>query len=210
LSDDSTKTPTVKPKRHLGPAWWLFGLGVLTMVLLACGGNTVEWALRYDRLLVTQGQAWRWLTAHGVHHGWSHLIPNVLGVGLVAALFTRIYSWREWCVVVGLTIVAIDIGFWYREPQLLWYVGASGVLHGVLAAGAIAWWRTEPRWLAVLLNAIFIGKLAWEQWRGPLPLSGGLSVIINAHLYGAVGGWLGGLLLEAKRRYVRRAANAHL
>ena len=78
---------------------------------------------------------------------------------------------------------------------MLWYVGLSGVLHGALAAGAVAWWRYESKLLALLLSAIFAGKLAWEQWHGALPLSGDLPVVVDAHLYGALGGALAGVLL---------------
>jgi hypothetical protein len=98
-------------------------------------------------------------------------------------------------VIALFSLLAIDAGFVFYEPQLLWYVGLSGVLHGALAAGAVAWWRHESRLLALVLSVIFIGKLVWEQWHGALPLSGDLPVVVNAHLYGALGGALAGLLL---------------
>jgi len=67
-----------------------------------------------------------------------------------------------------------------------WYAGSSGVLHGVLAAGAVAHVRRGERdgWpLLVLLAA----KLAYEQGVGGLPFSGTV-VVVDAHLYGVVGG----------------------
>jgi hypothetical protein len=33
-----------------------------------------------------------------------------------------------------------------------------------------------------------LGKLAWEQLHGALPLAGEMPVIVDAHLYGAIGG----------------------
>ena len=52
---------------------------------------------------------------------------------------------------------------------------------------------------------IFAAKLGWEQLAGPLPFTGetaGGPVIVDAHLYGAVGGALAALLIIAaeKRR----------
>jgi len=93
----------------------------------------------------------------------------------------------ETLILLGSAVV-IDLGFVLFEPQLLWYVGLSGVLHGALAAGAIAWWQHETRPLALALTAILAGKLSWEQWHGALPLSGDMPVIVDAHLYGAIGG----------------------
>lgn len=177
------------------PALWLLGLVLLALVLLSLLGESGQLALRYQRDAVLQGEYWRLVTGHLVHGSLQHLILNTAGLGLIAALFPHDYSWRAWLLVALFSVLAIDVGFVFYEPQLLWYVGLSGVLHGALAAGAIAWWRHESRLLALVLSAIFVGKLAWEQWHGALPLSGSLPVVVDAHLYGALGGALAGFIL---------------
>lgn len=184
----------------------LLGLAILALVLLSLLGESGRLALRYEREAVAQGEYWRLLTGHLVHGSWLHLLMNGLGLGLVAALFDRDYSLPAWLLIALFSVVAIDLGFVLYEPQLLWYVGLSGVLHGALAAGAVAWWRHESRLLALLLSVIFIAKLLWEQWHGALPLSGDLPVVVDAHLYGAIGGviagavlWLGGSLRAVNR-----------
>jgi rhomboid family GlyGly-CTERM serine protease len=179
----------------IAPELWLLGLVLLALVLLSLLGESGRLALRYQRDAVLQGEYWRLVTGHLVHGSLQHLILNTAGLGLIAALFPRDYSWRAWLLVALFSVLAIDAGFVFYEPQLLWYVGLSGVLHGALAAGAIAWWRNESKLLALVLSAIFLGKLAWEQWHGALPLSGGLPVVVDAHLYGALGGALAGFIL---------------
>lgn len=177
------------------PEAWLLGLLLLALVLLSLLGESGRLALRYQREAVLQGEYWRLVTGHLVHGSTQHLILNAAGLALIAALFPRDYSWRAWLLIALFSMLAIDAGLVFYEPQLVWYVGLSGVLHGALAAGAIAWWRHESRALALLLSAILLGKLAWEQWHGALPLSGDLTVVVDAHLYGAVGGALAGLML---------------
>lgn len=177
------------------PGSWLLGLAGLTLVLLSLLGEGGRLALRYQRDAVLQGEYWRLITGHLVHGTPLHLMLNVAGLGLIAALFSHDYSWRAWLLIALFSMAAIDVAFVFWEPQLLWYVGLSGVLHGALAAGAVAWWRNESRLLALVLSAIFAGKLAWEQWQGALPLSGDLPVVVDAHLYGALGGVLAGALL---------------
>jgi membrane associated rhomboid family serine protease len=89
---------------------------------------------------------------------------------------------------------------------LQWYLGLSGVLHGALAAGAIAWWRHETKALALTLTLILVAKLGWEQWHGALPLSGDMLVVVDAHLYGAIGGAIAaGVLWLRKRGWPARA-----
>ncbi len=59
------------------------------------------------------------------------------------ALFAREFDLRGWIVILVASTVAVDLGFLVFEPQLEWYVGFSGVLHGLMAAGLCAWlWRT--------------------------------------------------------------------
>lgn len=173
-------------------AAWLLGLLCGLPVLFALGGEAARLALRYERTAVIEGEYWRLLTGHLVHATSAHLLLNMAGLGLIGALFHRDYSLRQWLTILLTSVAAIDAGFVLFEPQLQWYVGLSGVLHGALAAGAVAWWRHETRPLALALTIVLIGKLGWEQWQGALPLSGDMPVIVDAHLYGAVGGLAAG------------------
>jgi rhomboid family GlyGly-CTERM serine protease len=175
--------------------WWLLGLVLSGLVLLSLLGESGRQLLRYEREAVLQGEYWRLITGHLVHGTAQHLMLNVAGLILVAALFQDDYSWRAYLLIALFSLVAIDIDFVFYEPQLAWYVGLSGVLHGILAGGAVAWWRHESKQLALALSAILLGKLAWEYWHGALPLGSGLAVVVEAHRYGALGGALAGFIL---------------
>ena len=179
---------------------WLLGLTLATLVLLALGGEETRHALRYEREAVLGGEWLRLLTSHLVHGSTQHLVLNCVGLLLIAALFPRDYSAGEWLMVGLASVAAISVGFVFLEPHLTWYVGLSGVLHGALAAGAVAWQRRESGLLAWALSAILVGKLVWEQVVGALPLSGDLPVVVDAHLYGAVGGLIVGLMLWFRER----------
>jgi rhomboid family GlyGly-CTERM serine protease len=175
---------------------WLLGLLVATVVLLSLGGESARVLLRYDRAAVADaGEYWRLLTGHLVHGSFTHMALNLAGLALLGGLFPRHYSLAGWLAIIVLSIATIDLGFVWNEPQLEWYVGLSGLLHGALAAGAIAWWRYESRGLALVLSLILIAKLTWEQTHGALPLSGDMNVIVDAHLYGAIGGAMAGALI---------------
>jgi rhomboid family GlyGly-CTERM serine protease len=184
---------------------WLLGLLITALVLLSlfCEYGAGEYGrllLRYEREAVLQGEYWRLLSGHFVHGSWLHLWLNCAGLVLIAALFPDHYSMRQWLLIGLLSLLAIDVGFVFWEPQLTWYVGLSGVLHGALAAGGVAWWRYETKRLALALSVIFVGKLLWEQWHGALPLSGGLAVVVDAHLFGAIGGVIAGTILWMNTR----------
>ena len=181
--------------------WLTIALVIAVALLLSLGGENTELLLQFDRVAIHSGQVWRLVTGHIVHGSAQHTLVNVLGVALMAALFNHAYNFKGWMVIIVCGVIFIDMGFWFLMPNLQWYVGLSGVLHAVLAAGAVAWWRTEPKPLAALLTSIMIGKLVWEQTQGALPLSGNLIVVVNAHLYGEVGGFVGAILCSKKMLY---------
>lgn len=178
--------------RRSWQAWILPGVLVLAAVLAALAGDEGREWLRYDRSGIADGEFWRLLTGHIVHLGVSHLCLNLAGLLLVWYLVGEYFDQVLWLVVLAAVCVGIDAGLWWLDPQLIWYVGLSGVLHGLLAAGVLAGFpqgRPETRILAVALAA----KLIYEQWIGPLPgseASSGGNVVVAAHFYGAVTGLL--------------------
>jgi len=172
----------------------LLAIGLLLFPLL--GGDRLRLAWRYQRDAIADGEIWRTLTAHLVHLDAGHAVLNALGMVLLWGLFARTWNPRQWLFAIAMSLLAINLGFWFLSPQLHWYVGASGVLHGVFAFGCIALLR-ERDWIGVVAIVIFMAKLAWEQWMGPLPFEQSGAVVTVAHLYGALGGLAAGLLMTA-------------
>lgn len=179
---------------------------VMISTVLALGGQTVTEALRYQRGAILEGQWWRLISGNLVHLGWSHLLLNLAGLVLVWLLFHHALSLRSWIVVTLASALAVGAGLLLFDPALQWYVGLSGALHGLFAAGLVAALSSGNRaeWLLLML---FVAKLTWEQLVGTMPgtaeLAGG-NVIVDAHLYGAVGGAVtaGALVMLRKRRRV--------
>lgn len=193
----------VATRRHLG---WLLLVAVGAVALAAAfGGDEVRLLGRYERSALAGGEYWRLLTAHLVHLGWGHLWPNLAALALIGGLFDDVLDGVDWLVLLVVATLAIDAGLWLFDPEVAWYVGLSGVLHGLLAGGAVASIHERRRvgwWLLAGLGA----KLAFEQVAGPLPFTAaatGGSIIVEAHLYGAIGGLLAALALGVTRRRSR-------
>ena len=151
------------------------------------------------------GQWWRLLSGHLVHLGWSHLMLNLGGLALAWLLVGRLFSASFWVLLLLICALSTSLGLLFFNPLLDWYVGLSGVLHGLLlAGGVVSALRGERE--AWLLCALVAGKLLWEQLLGPLPGSSdaaGGTVIVDAHLYGGVSGLVAGLLAVAMARPMR-------
>lgn len=185
---------------------WLLPVALLVLMGLLQLLGWVE-PLRYERVEVATGQWWRLLTANLVHLGWHHLLMNGLALLLLWLLFGRQRSERQWGGVLLASTLGVTGGLWLLDPALQWYVGLSGVLHGIFAAGVVGQWR-EDRRLALLMGAALLLKIGWEQMTGGAAATAafvGGAVVVDAHLYGAVSGALAALLMQAVVRRGRRA-----
>ncbi|HEV7606150.1 MAG TPA: rhombosortase [Steroidobacteraceae bacterium] len=161
-------------------------------------GDGARLAGSFDRAAIAEGQWWRLLTAHFVHLDLEHAVLNSLGVVLMWALFARDYSPWRWAAIYSGAALSVSLGLWFLNPQLQWYVGASGALHGVMTAGTVAHLRRRD--LDGWILAVFIvAKLAYEQYAGALPFAGSSATIVDAHLYGAIGGLAVALFLQSRR-----------
>jgi rhomboid family GlyGly-CTERM serine protease len=172
-----------------GAYGWALLLVLAVVLLPAAGGARWLLALRFERSAVQHGEWWRLLSAHCVHLGVRHLLLDGAALVLLWALYARALDPKSWLLVLLGSIVAIDAGLWWLAPRLQWYVGISGLLHGVWAAGAVtsAWRRDITGWLLMFALA---GKLAWEQLAGASLVVASFPVVVDAHLYGALGGLL--------------------
>jgi len=174
---------------------------VITFVILQGAGEATIDALRYQRAAVSHGQWWRLLTASLVHAGWPHLLLNAAGVALAAVLARNSLSAGGWLLAFTLSAATTSGGLWSFSPSIDWYLGASGSLHGILLCiGLLLILRRER--LGWIVTAMVVLKLVWEQVSGPLPGSeeaAGVTVVTVAHLYGALGGLLSGVLLSARQ-----------
>ncbi len=167
-------------------------IAALGLLFLAIGDPAREW-FQYDRDAVLAGEIWRLLTAHLVHLGVGHGALNLVALFLVFWLLGREFTLAQWAWVSGLAVTMIAVGFVWLRPELQWYVGLSGLLHGWLAAGAARrLWRGQKDGL-ILLAAVLV-KGFYEQLAGPLPgseLASGGPVIVDAHWFGILGGLIG-------------------
>src|SRR6202166_314830 len=176
--------------------WLLFILLALDLVLGL--GDSVSQLLRYDRSAIAAGGWWRLLTAHIVHLDVHPLLLNGLGLVLGGSVFPQDYDAVEWCAIVSAGALAISSGLWWLSPHVSWYVGASGVLHSVMAAGA-AKHLAERAWDRWILVTGLCAKLAWEQFGAPrAPL-----IVVDAHLYGACCGFVVGAALSFRIAIIR-------
>lgn len=185
--------------------------GVITLLALLFSLLPDAWqgALQYQRDEVLSGELWRLLSAHLTHLNWPHLFMNLVGIWLIWLLFlSREKALRICLLVWPLLLLGTGLGLLVLHPEIAWYRGLSGALHGLLLLALLRQraWQTLSGGLLLIL---FCGKLLWEQTIGPATGSESLidgRVIVESHLYGAITGGLIWLLERSRHHLTKREA----
>lgn len=186
------------------PIGLIVALFMLLMVALQALPASWQQLIRYDRVAIGEGQWWRLFTGHFIHLDWKHLALNLSGLGLGTWLFGADRSPRRWLLAGFVAAAAGGLGLYCFAPTVGWCVGLSGMLHGFMIIGFGGWALAGERW-GLLLLAVVVAKMGWEQLGGDMPwatsLAGG-QVVTAAHVWGAVGGalYLAGETLWYRRR----------
>ncbi|MDB5855006.1 MAG: Rhomboid family protein [Herminiimonas sp.] len=197
------------------PKWMLCAVvSVLAAIFTWCPGALQH--LRYDREAILSGEVWRLFTAHLVQLNTLHLIANLVGLLLVCELLWQALPLRHGVGILLASTFGVNLMLWCLDPTITWYVGLSGVLHGLWAGCALGGMSTFASDLtagphsgmnsAAGRDALWIGVGALLLLGVKLGLefagSGGVSttsaasqwigapVVTAAHRYGALSGLL--------------------
>lgn len=149
-------------------------------------------AALYERQAVLAGEGWRLLSAHLAHAGLAHWALNMAGLTLILAIYQRVATAGSLAVATVVLMLWVGACLMLLQPDLDWYLGFSGVLHGVFAFYALRAALAGERVQIVALGLLGM-KLAYEQFLGAPPATQaliGVPVVTGAHLYGALGGML--------------------
>ncbi len=188
---------------RLSPLYWT-ALTLLSLLLLGLAGDWVNPALLYRREALEADEYWRLLTGHVVHLGVVHTLLNLAGLALVLWLFAPAWPVRWWVLVFLSTAIMTSLCLYRFSPEIHYYAGLSGVLHGLLVFGLLpGLLRRDP--LSLVMAVLVAAKLGYEQLIPDSHL--GTEALIDApvvgiaHLYGAIGGLLVGLVLLALKKF---------
>jgi rhomboid family GlyGly-CTERM serine protease len=197
-----------------GGRGWVALAAVLALAALLATSVPAE-ALEW-RPALAWSEPWRAWTAAGVHYSAFHLVVNLVGTALVAALgwFARVprATTIAWLVAWPLTQLGL-----LARPDLLHYAGLSGVLHAGTAC--VSWQlaahaRGQRRAIGVLVVAALVVKVASESpWGPPLRTPAGWDIATApvAHASGLLAGLAAAIVCDAiaraRRRSPKRAAD---
>ena len=164
-------------------------VGFITVVVYLFDPQASQ-LLAYYYTGITQYELWRFISASFCHTNFNHLLMNLLGLGVTLLLFIKTFKVTPIFPIILFNSLFIGTALFFFEPDIIWYVGLSGVLHGLFCYGVADDLKHRDNW-GYLLGAGIIIKIIYEQIYGAQQTTIALinaPVLVNAHLYGAIAG----------------------
>lgn len=192
---------------------WMFpGLLMLLIAVLAVGGEPWIDGLRYDRAAIEAGEWYRLLTGNLVHlpgntiewngwrfHGPWHLFLNELGILVLVLLCPERLSMLVWLRRTVFLGLGMSLGLYFFAPDMFWYVGLSGAMHGFFVLGLVPQ-AVKKDIVALGCLVYLLGKLGYELYAGA-PVSDeyaiGGKVALESHLWGSISALVYGVVFQS-------------
>lgn len=149
--------------------------------------------------------AWRLASAHFVHIDARHLAINLAAAVLLLGMGVWLQGARATLSAGAAAMLAVDLGLLFGPWQIDWYVGMSGLLHGIFAWLAASLLLQPGERGGRLIAALLLVGGSFKVWLDlahPLGETGWLGVPLAtpAHLYG----WSGGIAWALVVWWLRR------
>lgn len=171
---------------------WQAGITLAMLAIMAYAVPDGIAAIEWQRSAIGDGQWACLLTAHFAHLDLHHLLFNLLGLALIVDLLMEHWLWRELSTLILVSALGTSALLWLCEPELQWYAGLSGLLHGLWAGAALQGVLNQRSALhACALLALAIKLTCLNHSSGAMP------VLPIAHVYGAASGLLWALIFQA-------------
>ncbi|MFT7244600.1 MAG: rhomboid family GlyGly-CTERM serine protease [Candidatus Azotimanducaceae bacterium] len=178
-------------------------IGPFTLAVLAVISQVVGIEiLAYDQLAIIEGEYWRLLTANLVHTNYAHLAMNLGGLFALWLLHGDEYKTQNYLGIALTCGLAITLAIYLLRENITWYVGLSGILHGIFVWGLVKDFE-KRRASAWLLAAGLVLKLVIELQTGGsawVEAMLGARIVVDAHLYGAIAGGFFAITAMALKR----------
>lgn len=167
---------------------WL-ALGLICLFVYAITPKEIS-IFDYNREYIIDGEYWRIFTCNFNHTNIYHLILNLSGLAVIGGLHSEYYSGTRFSLLIIYLSLAVGTGIYLYSPFVQNYVGLSGVLHGLLAVGAIVD-LFKKRYSGLILLSGVAAKVFGEQFfsadTGVTDLIEA-TILTDAHLYGFLAG----------------------
>ena len=154
----------------------------------------------YQRQLLEQGQLWHLFSGHFAHLNGKHLILNLIAWIIIFFLGISYLSPLRWIILLLILSLTISAGLYYFIPEVTYYGGLSGVLHGYFAYILVMWIKNQQKFAWIILFLLIIKTLVenFSDTGSSTAEYLNIQVVTEVHLIGVIVGTLSALLIPRR------------
>ena len=177
LQQTISETPQAKTHKALQRKNWpfvtigLIAINVIWFLVLAAGGDVddasymLEHGASYSYLIFDQYQFWRLITSMFMHFGISHLLGNMVYLGVFGYSLERTMGHIRYLLLyllAGFGASLASAGYYYLSGGNIVSAGASGAIYGLIGATVYLMIKNRGRmrpgalWLRIGIILIFL------------------------------------------------------
>ena len=185
-------------------------LPVITLLLVGSGvvvalfPGSSSWLI-YDRSAILSGEIWRMFTGHWIHFSTSHLVYDLLALGIAGWIIeTQKLPHFGWlCLLTPWLISAVLLFF---EPQMKVFGGLSALATTAIVYLALFGLHDAPPWRWVCLAALMciVGKILFEMTTGRMIFVTTGNIPVTVAVAGHISGALIALLFYGQSKIFTR------
>jgi rhomboid family GlyGly-CTERM serine protease len=195
-----------EPMNRHWPVFTLLLIGIALVVAIIPG---LSGRLVYDRSAILTGEVWRMFTGHCVHFSVTHLIYNLIALGVVGLMAeSRRLPGFRWLCLAGPWI--ISAGLLVLEPRMHVYGGLSGLVTALVVFVGLHGLRERSawRWVCVAMLIGVAAKIVLEMRTGGMLFATtdnpSIAVATVSHMMGAVTAMILFLANEFLSKYLEK------
>lgn len=165
------------------------GSVILLYALLGAAPDALMW----DRDFIMDGQIWRLISGHLVHADFEHLVWNVSAFVVLGAVLQcgLGHGTQKMALTFASSAAVIHGIIYFVRPDLIWYVGLSGVLNSYFIVALYGIWQKTRSTIALFAGIGAVAKTLAETLLGGSVLGiGSWQAVPEAHMAGLIAGIL--------------------
>lgn len=146
------------------PIWTLI---IITLSIFGFFFENISSILIYDRSALIEGEYWRLVSVHLVHFSPTHLTFNIMAFAVAGWLIEK-RAYPKFGLLLFLMALSISISLLLFKPELRYYGGISGLVHGALYYLALFGtneqqpWR-QISWIIVLVLPLKVALEIYQE-----------------------------------------------
>jgi len=143
----------------------------------------------YHRISFHDTFWWQWLTPSLVHMNWMHWLLNILNLIALVMIFASAWNiWRLVSLFISSSFI-IMICLYLFSPNIMYYVGMSGVLYALVVYSALLCLKQQPFISSTILVYVTL-KLTAHDWvnqmMGVDKALSNMPIVTDVHWYGTI------------------------